>query len=139
MSVDLREAGLRCVEKIVSWVLAVSINATSPAPFIWNGQDYLLKMYSDLDFVKATIGPSATKIANFCMGNPLLLSREEIAGKGAKSQVGRAHAASIVILDVIRRTRAASDDGASVQAGCIASLSLAASSSINVLFRSKSA
>ena len=114
MSVDLREAGLRCVEKIVSWVLAVSINATSPAPFIWNGQDYLLKMYSDLDFVKATIGPSATKIANFCMGNPLLLSREEIAGKGAKSQVGRAHAASIVILDVIRRTRAASDDGASV-------------------------
>ena len=93
--------------QIVSWVLAVSINASSPTPFMWNGQDYLMKMYTDLNFVQKTIGANATKIANFCEGNPLLLSRDEIAGKGVKNQVGRAHAASIVILDVVRRSRAA--------------------------------
>ncbi|GMH62337.1 hypothetical protein TrLO_g6537 [Triparma laevis f. longispina] len=111
MSVDLREAGLRCVEKIVSWVLTVSINATSPTPFLWNGSDYLLKMYTDLNFVRKGIGPQATKIANFCDGNPLLLSSDEIKGKGTKSQVGRAHAASIVILDVVRRNRKRAKDG----------------------------
>ena len=78
MSVDLREAGLRCVEKIVSWVLTVSINATSPTPFLWNGSDYLLKMYTDLNFVRKGIGPQATKIANFCDGNPLLLSSDDV-------------------------------------------------------------
>ena len=47
MSVDLREAGLRCVEKIVSWVLAVSNDSSIPQPFLWNGTDYLLKMSAD--------------------------------------------------------------------------------------------
>ena len=27
-----------------------------PEPFLWNGSDYLLKMYSDLDFVFKQLG-----------------------------------------------------------------------------------
>ena len=105
MSVDLRTSGLRCVEKIVSWVLAVSVTAATPHPFLWNGTDYLLKMSTDLDFVHTALGAVGTKIASFCPGNPLLLSRDEIKGKGSKTAVNRAHAASIVILDVVRRDR----------------------------------
>ncbi len=43
VSKDLREAGLRCVEKIVAWVLAASDATIGPEPFIWNDQNYLLK------------------------------------------------------------------------------------------------
>ena len=35
---DLREAGLRCVEKIVAWVLFMDPDAAEPTPFLWNGQ-----------------------------------------------------------------------------------------------------
>jgi hypothetical protein len=61
VSAELREAGLRCAEKIVAWVLAVSSSSSEPAlqddngdnadqqqqqpiPFLWQGQDYLLKV-----------------------------------------------------------------------------------------------
>jgi hypothetical protein len=65
VSTELREAGLRCAEKIVAWVLAVSASASDstlqdnngddrdeqqqqqqqqPIPFLWQGQDYLLKV-----------------------------------------------------------------------------------------------
>jgi hypothetical protein len=63
VSAELREAGLRCAEKIVAWVLAVSASSSEPAlpdnnddnadqqqhqqqpiPFLWQGQDYLLKV-----------------------------------------------------------------------------------------------
>ena len=64
----MREAGLRCAEKIVAWVLAASSETTAssllqddngdnaelqqqqqqqqqqPMPFLWQGQDYLLKV-----------------------------------------------------------------------------------------------
>jgi len=33
-----------------------------PSKFLWNGQDYLLKMYSDLDFVFETLGGQAKRI-----------------------------------------------------------------------------
>ena len=41
---ELRTAGLRCVEKIVAWVLVESKDCARPRPFLWNGRDYLLKM-----------------------------------------------------------------------------------------------
>jgi len=106
LALELREAGLRCVEKIVAWVLASNPNASEPAPFFWNGQDYLLKMFSDLDFVAKSIGDEATKIGNFAFGNPLLLSPDELGGKGVRAVLGRTNAASVVILDVVRRHQA---------------------------------
>lgn len=59
LAVELRKAGLYCVEKIVAWVLHESADATSPLPFFWNGKDYLLKMADDLDFVAETLGVNA--------------------------------------------------------------------------------
>jgi len=105
LSKEMREAGLNCVEKIVAWVLASSDPATGPNPFLWNGSDYLLKMFNDLDFVSKALGKKAWGVGNFCRGNPLLLSDEEIAGRGAR---GRAHssrvrAACMVLVDVLRR------------------------------------
>jgi hypothetical protein len=40
---DLREAGLRCVEKIVAWVLCRDPEAAEPVPFVWNDQVGLLR------------------------------------------------------------------------------------------------
>ena len=53
---ELRTAGLRCVEKIVAWVLVESKDCARPRPFLWNGRDYLLKMSDDLDFVSEALG-----------------------------------------------------------------------------------
>jgi hypothetical protein len=54
LSKQIGEAGLKCVEKIVAWVLVVS-DSSGPKPFLWNGSDYLLKMFSDLDFVTTQV------------------------------------------------------------------------------------
>ena len=105
ISSELRVAGLRCVEKIVAWVLHESADASEPAPFLWNGKDYLFKMSDDLDFVADTLGPEAWRAASFCRGNPLLLTRDEINGAGHPTKIGRLQAASVVILDVVRRHR----------------------------------
>ena len=75
LSKELREAGLQCVEKVVAWVLAVSDTESGPRPFLWNGSDYLVKMFVDLDFVSTQLGKKAWTVGNFCRGNPLLLSK----------------------------------------------------------------
>ncbi|KAH8048385.1 hypothetical protein JL721_11945 [Aureococcus anophagefferens] len=64
------------------------------------------KMADDLDFVSDARGAEAWRAACFCPGNPLLLTRDEINGVGAPGRVGRLQAASVVILDVVRRHRA---------------------------------
>jgi hypothetical protein len=53
-------------------------------------------MYSDLDFVLDSLGPAEARSLNSCFccrGNPLLLSEEELQGRGIRAQLGRAHAA----------------------------------------------
>jgi hypothetical protein len=62
-----------------------------------HAQDYLLKMFSDLDFVNEGLGPEAASLANFCKGNPLLLTEEEIQGRGVRSTLGRVHAAGACV------------------------------------------
>lgn len=62
-----------------------------------------LKMFSDLDFVVVALGDRAWHIGHFCKGNPLLLSKDEVAGRGPPAQLSRVHAASMVIVDVMRR------------------------------------
>jgi len=104
LSKQLGEAGLKCVEKIVAWVLVVS-DASGPKSFLWNGSDYLVKMFTDMDFVTKQLGPKAWSMGNFCDGNPLLLSSEEMAGRGphGKAHAARVRAASMVLLDVLNR------------------------------------
>lgn len=48
---DLRACGLRCVEKIVAWTLSQPERGHGPEQFLWEGEDYLVKMLSDLNFV----------------------------------------------------------------------------------------
>ena len=104
LSKELREAGLMAVERVVAWVLAASPSAAKgPEPFLWNGVDYLLKMTDDLDFVSRQLGAKAWTVGNFCDGNPLLLSAEELAGRGPRARASRVRAASLVLLDVLRR------------------------------------
>ena len=74
-----------------------------PEPFLWNGSDYLLKMYSDLDFVFKQLGKKAWVNGNFSEGNPLLLSQEELAGRGERKLMSRVRAASNVLYDVVLR------------------------------------
>ena len=64
------------------------------------------KCRDDLDFVSEALGSEAWRLACFCRGNPLLLTRDEIRGVGKARDVGRLQAASVVILDVVRRKKA---------------------------------
>ena len=108
LGLELRSAGVRCVEKIVAWCLNESPkDAERPTPFFWNGKDYLLKMADDLDFVVDALGHQAWDIASFAKGNPLLLSKDDIDAWKKKTtglpHIGRLQAAMVIISDVVRR------------------------------------
>ena len=53
---ELRESGIRCVQKIVAWTMA-NTDPESPDPkvFLWNEMEYLCKMLNDLDFIAESI------------------------------------------------------------------------------------
>lgn len=66
---DLQYAGLKCIESIVSWLM----NFDDPKKaYLYNGQNYLFKMHSSLDFVYETLGEDAEKLG-FHISNPLLI------------------------------------------------------------------
>jgi hypothetical protein len=49
---ELRIHGIRCVEKIVAWTLSQTPpDEPEPRPFLWEEEEYLCKMLSDLNFV----------------------------------------------------------------------------------------
>ncbi len=49
---DLRQYGIVCVEKIVAWTLSNTPPESShPLPFMYQNEEYLCKMLTDLDFV----------------------------------------------------------------------------------------
>ena len=58
-------------------------------------------MYTDVDFVFDALGPEGTSFANFCNGNPLLLSEEEIQGRGIRTVLGRVHAAGMCVIEAL--------------------------------------
>jgi hypothetical protein len=56
---DLRESGIRCVQKIVAWTISkTDNNSLEPIPFMWNEQEYLCKMLNDLDFIAQSVDPT---------------------------------------------------------------------------------
>lgn len=55
---ELRESGIRCVQKIVAWTVAnTEADSNEPKVFLWNGLEYLCKMLNDLDFIAESIPP----------------------------------------------------------------------------------
>jgi actin-related protein len=93
---QIRRAGVRTIEKVAAWMLHVGTDSRHPPQFKWNGQSYLRKMHSDLDFVASVIGPEEARNFNFHSGNPLLI------GTKSKASV-RTRAAMALLLDVVKR------------------------------------
>lgn len=63
----------RCVQKIVGWTLSnTAEDSTEPNTFLWNGVEYLCKMYSDLDFISEKINPSLKHHGGFAIGYKLI-------------------------------------------------------------------
>jgi hypothetical protein len=64
-------------------------------------------MHSDTDFVVRAVGLDAAAVGNFAIGNPLLLTRKELAGRdratGGQRSLGRSAAAAFVVSDVVKR------------------------------------
>jgi len=96
----LRIEGIRTIEKVAAWMLFVSPGSAEPPEFIWNGQNYVMKMLTDMDFVFDTLGDLASSY-QYGRANPLLL-RLGSAGV-VVAETSRERAAMSLILDVARR------------------------------------
>jgi len=91
---ELRETGVRCVNKIVTWTLgqlndaptsapststststSTSVALSGPKPFFLFGEEYLVKMYTDLDFL-SNIDPSYVRYGKYSKLDPFFVSRE---------------------------------------------------------------
>lgn len=59
-----------CVQKIVAWTLANTekLEDSNPKIFMYNGVEYLCKMYSDLDFIVEELNPKLSKHGGFAIG-----------------------------------------------------------------------
>lgn len=69
ISKELRLCGLRCVQKIIIWCLNNSnSNSDSPTVFLYNGEEYLCKMLTDLDFIYESINPTMRQHGGFGLG-----------------------------------------------------------------------
>lgn len=69
LSKELRDSGIRCVQKIVAWTLInTDSNSTSPNRFIWNETEYLCKMLTDLDFISESLHSSFKQYGGFGLG-----------------------------------------------------------------------
>ena len=81
LSKDLREIGIKCVNRIVSWTIITSKKqGDGKRPiFLWNGQEYLCKMFYDLDFVALGISPSLEMHGNFSVSDPLFIKKIKFA------------------------------------------------------------
>lgn len=108
ISKSLREVGLKCVQRIVSWIFQTSIklkksgNGYLPSPpiFEWNGVDYLSKMLHDLDFAAKELPSSLRAHGNFSVADPLFIRKgASIDALSRKASV----AATLVILDAATR------------------------------------
>jgi putative cell wall-binding protein len=53
---ELRESGIRCVQKIVAWTMFnTESDSLHPKVFLWNEIEYLCKMLNDLDFIAESL------------------------------------------------------------------------------------
>lgn len=72
---------------------------------MWQGEEYIVKMYTDLDFVVDVLGAYAARIGCFSKQNPLLLTKADLTGVGSRPDLARIYGALLILLDVIARHR----------------------------------
>ncbi|DBA04176.1 TPA: hypothetical protein N0F65_004284 [Lagenidium giganteum] len=93
LAADLQIAGIQCVEALVEWMLEAGAKAANPPPFLWRGQNYMQKMYSDLDFAESELRLRGVQLDCYTQHNPLLLQPDQ--------KLGRALAAQSIILEML--------------------------------------
>ena len=95
---ELRDNGLRCVTRITSWMLAKTTShseSTSAPCFMYRGEEYLVKMLHDLDFISENL-----RKPPFARADPLVILKETNLDQTSKRS---ATAATLVILDAVAR------------------------------------
>lgn len=95
---DLRQYGIRCVEKIVAWTLRNTTEEDKdPICFLWEGKNYLCKMLHDLDFLTEL---SESYHLSFETGDPFF-----VKGKDGYSASDRrtGQTATFIVLDAYAR------------------------------------
>jgi len=105
LSSQQRDIGLKIVNSIVLWSLesATEQNDEHPPVFHWNDcEDYLVKMYSDLNFIMNDLYFSSTLASHgsFSLNDPFCLKKLKFS---EKQQQRAAIAATLVILDAVIR------------------------------------
>lgn len=91
-------AGIHCVEAIADWMLHVGQDSENPPCFIWNKENYLKKMYYDLDFVPDALTSVGVKnLRCFTKSNPILIDQDQ--------NLGRAWAAHLIVVEVVERQK----------------------------------
>ena len=114
LTIELRDAGIRCVKKIVAWTIKNTPEGSdAPAKYLWKNKlsdEYLIKMLHDLDFIGERISSQWKLRGKFCGGDPLFLSKT--SGENAADRRA-AIAATVVILDAVSRNKRISSTKAS--------------------------
>eukprot|EP01041_Mallomonas_annulata_P010669 gene10669-22266_t len=108
ISKDLREIGLKCVQRIVTWTLQKTQERNdtdeelnrSPPMFLWEGMDYLTKMLNDLDFAVSGLPSTLAIHGNFAFADPLFIKRDKSTDQSSRRA---AVAATLIVLDAAER------------------------------------
>ena len=111
LSKDLREIGVKTVARIVSWSLEQRStfddpDSEPPPQYIYEGEDYLCKMLTDLDFVASGLPENLLLHGKFSISDPLFIKKDISADLASRRA---ATAATLVILDAVSRKKKAEE------------------------------
>ncbi len=102
---NIREQSLMCVNKITKWSLSLpdasSSSSSGPRSFILiDNKDYLVKMYSDLNFLATQLNSSFVRYGKYEINDPFFITREI----GLDSNTKRSCiAATLIVMDAVAR------------------------------------
>lgn len=111
ISNEMRDVGIKCVEKIIAWTFKETPPGCAPARYIFlGGEEYLCKMLHDLDFVSEKLPDKLRLHGNFDLGDPCFVSKHSATTAQRRAAVG----ATLVILDAVARQAAYNNSRASI-------------------------
>ena len=112
ISNDLRDVGIKCVEKIIAWTFRnTPPNSVSPVRYLHSHEEeYLCKMLHDLDFVTEKLPDKIRAHGNFATGDPCFVSKHTSTSAVRRAAVG----ATLVVLDAVARQTAYNNSRASL-------------------------
>ena len=102
---NIREQSLMCVNKITKWSLSLpdasSSSSSGPRAFtLIDNQDYLCKMYTDLNFLSTQLNSSFVRYGKYEKNDPFFITREI----GLDSTTKRSCiAATLIVMDAVAR------------------------------------